>query len=137
MQYTFEFIYEFTGVDCRNYLRDVLYFDMLTLDVDRHFSNLALIQDGGYWKTAPLFDLGASFFSLQHVFKPEMSFQEKLDIMTPQPFSLNFEEQAYLLGPCRIKLNYADITAELKKETQQLQEIVLYQLEKYERIFRA
>lgn len=135
IEFVLDFIYQVTGLDCRQYLNDVLYFDMLTLDVDRHFSNLAIIRKNDGWRLAPLFDFGASFFSLQHVFKPEMTFEEKIGIMTPQPFSRNFEEQAFALGETRIKLNYDGIEKAIKEEKEELQNIVMHQLRKYSGLF--
>jgi len=135
IQFVLDFVYQVTGTDCTQYLNDILYFDMLTLDVDRHFSNLALIKSNSAWKTAPLFDFGASFFSLQHVFKKDMTFKEKLAIMTPQPFSRNFEEQASALGNCRIRLNYKKIEQAIQAESPYFQYIIMYQLNKYKNIF--
>lgn len=137
IQYILDFIYSVTGLDCRQYLNDILYIDMLTLDVDRHFSNLAVIRAGNSWREAPLFDFGASFFSLQHVFKKEMTFDEKCKIMTPQPFSGSLEEQAFALGDCRIRLDYEQIEKDITEEETELKDMILYQMRKYEAIFKG
>lgn len=139
IHYVLDFIREFTGLDCSEYLSSTLYFDMLTLNVDRHFGNLALIKDGDSWRTAPLFDFGASFFSLQHVFRPEMSTDEKYSIMTPQPFDNSFEKQASFFGKCNIQLNYSNLEKDLDRiegMTDEIREIVSRQLEKNRDIFQ-
>lgn len=137
IRYVLDFIFRLTGLNVRQYLCDTLYFDMLTLNVDRHFSNLAVIREPGNWKTAPLFDFGASFFSLRHVFGPELSFQQKLEKMTPQPFSGNFEEQAAALGDCRIRIDYDPVLAEIENEEPEIRSIIRRQLEKYKTIFQG
>ncbi|MCD7957166.1 MAG: hypothetical protein LUG93_15745 [Lachnospiraceae bacterium] len=140
--FVIQFIKQYTGVDCRSYLNKMLYFDMLTLDVDRHFHNLSLIQTEEGFREAPMFDFGASFFSLKHVFPDKMPLDEKFKKMTPQPFSRDFEEQAHLLGECEIKIDYEkvqsyvlDFLREDKKNSEELCELIINQLERYRRDF--
>lgn len=139
VNYVIDFIEEYTGFNCFDYLSNNMYFDMLTLNVDRHFGNLALIcDDNGNWKPSPMFDFGASFFSMQHVFKPEMNLTDKYSIMTPQPFSGSFEEQAKYFGKPNIKLNYNQIPEDLQNIegiTSELTELIHIQLDKYKDIF--
>lgn len=126
---------EYTGLDVTDYLHDSLYFDALTLDVDRHFFNLAVIQSQDGFKRAPMFDFGASFFSMQHVFKPEMSLTEKLSIMQPKPFDSDFLTQADFFGPAHISLNYAKIEKKLQKEPVEIADIVKYRLDVCSHLF--
>lgn len=136
IKYVLDFISRLTGLNVRQYLCDTLYFDMLTLNVDRHFSNLAVIRDLDRWKIAPLFDFGASFFSLQHVFGSELTLQQKLEKMTPKPFSGNFEAQAAALGECRIRIDYDAVYEEMRNEDSGLKELIRYQLEKYKSVMK-
>lgn len=139
IQYVLDFIREYTGLNVSEYLANTLYFDMLTLNVDRHFGNLALIKGHDSWRTAPLFDFGASFFSLQHVFKPEMSLEEKYSILTPQPFASRFEEQASFLGNCNIKIDYVKVYDDLKQVeglTDTISDVIQKQLERHKDIFQ-
>lgn len=109
IEYVIDEMYKITRVDCRQYLKTFAQIDFLTLDVDRHFDNLAFIKEEESFKIAPFFDFGASYFSLQHVFKPEMSLEEKLNIMTPQPFCDNLEKQMKVFGEPDLKLDYDKI----------------------------
>lgn len=132
IEYVLDFMNETTGLDLYNYLGTVLKFDMLTYDVDRHFHNLAVIRSGdNSYREAPLFDFGASFFSMQHIFTPQMTLEEKINKMTPQPFATSFEEQAAYFSGVDIKLDYDKIKDTLAEEPDWLQEIVWHNLEKY------
>lgn len=135
IEYVMDFVNEFTGLDIHNYLGKVLKIDMLTYDVDRHFNNLAIIKTNGGYKEAPLFDYGASYFSMQHVFTDNMSLAEKIKKMTPQPFSVSFEEQAMYFQDVEISLDYDGITRAIKNESSELQEIILFNLDRYKFMF--
>ncbi|MCD8300061.1 MAG: hypothetical protein LUC41_02630 [Clostridiales bacterium] len=128
------FINDYTGLDVRDYLQTTLNFDMLTFNVDRHFHNLAVIRTPEGFREAPLFDYGAALFSLTNIFLPEMTLQEKMAKMTPQPFAGSLEGQAMVLGS-NIALDYAGIRRELRKETADIQEMLEYQLERYRDYF--
>ncbi len=134
IRYVLDFVYNYTGLDVKNYLQTTMNFDMLTFNVDRHFHNLAVIRTQDGWREMPLFDFGASFFSLTKIFTPEMNLAEKIAKMTPQPFSGSLEEQAMALGS-NITLDYDGILQEISAETEDIQEMVLYQLEKYKDYF--
>ena len=136
IEYVLDFMNETTGLNLYNYLGTVLKFDMLTYDVDRHFHNLAVIRSGdNTYREAPLFDFGASFFSMQHVFTPEMTLEEKISKMTPQPFSSTFEEQAAYFSKVDVKLDYDGIKNALSGEPEWLKDIVWNNLENYKAEF--
>lgn len=128
--YVVDFIKGYTDFDCLSYLRDIVNFDMLSLNVDRHFHNLGVIQTVDGYRQAPIFDNGVSFFSLQKIFPPEKSIEEKLQIMTPKPFSGDFEQQAFLFES-KLMFDYDNIRKKLQYESSYVREIVLYQLDKY------
>ena len=136
VRYVTDFVKESSGLDCTKYLKHTMEIDMLTLNVDRHFGNLAIITTDSGYREAPMFDFGASFFSLQHVFKPEMTLKEKLDIMTPQPFADNFKDQMLFFGEPELKLDYENILKELNREPDEVFDIVKYQLEACSKYFK-
>lgn len=135
INYVLDFVYESTDLDIYDYLGRVLKFDMLTYDVDRHFNNLAVIRTEQGYRQAPMFDFGASFFSMQHIFTEDMTLEEKIRKMTPQPFASSFEEQAIFFEGIRLKFDYDAISKKLMSETPNLQEIVVANMEKYKNIF--
>lgn len=136
IEYVLDFAQEAAGLDLYDYLGTVLKFDMLTYDVDRHFNNLAVIRkDDGTYREAPLFDFGASFFSMQHIFTPEMTLEEKIRKMTPQPFAGTFEEQAAYFDQVTIRLDKDGIREALAGEPVEIQEMLEYNLAKYSDLF--
>jgi len=135
IEYVIDFVKEYTDLDIYNYLGKVLKIDMLTYDVDRHFNNLAVIKTKDGYREAPLFDFGVSFFSLQHIFTPEMSLKEKIAKMTPQPFACTFEEQSGYFDKVVVTLDYEGIRKEFKNVEQELQEMILFNLDKYKDYF--
>lgn len=136
INYVLDFVYEATGLDAYGYLGRVLKFDMLTYDVDRHFNNLAVIASGNGYREAPMFDFGASFFSMQHIFTSDMSLEEKIQKMTPQPFSSGFEEQAEFFWDVQFQFDYDGIMKEISLQPPELQEIICHNLEKYKDTFQ-
>ena len=136
INYVLDFMYEATNLDLKKYLGLCIKFDAVTFDVDRHFNNLAVIQTLSGYKEAPLFDFGGSFFSMQHVFTPEMSLQEKINKMTPQPFSASFEEQAAFFQNIELCLDVKGIQKEIQNQSPELQEIVLCGLEMNRDLYR-
>lgn len=135
IEYVLDFVFENTKVDIYNYLGKILKFDMLTYDVDRHFNNLALIKGNEGFREAPMFDFGGAFFSMQHVFKKEMSLEDKINKMTPQPFSTSFEEQADFFKKVKIEFDYNKIKKELAAYPEEIKEIVFSNMEKYKKEF--
>ncbi|MCD7820518.1 MAG: hypothetical protein LUH07_15945 [Lachnospiraceae bacterium] len=135
IDFVLDFIEHYTGVNCQSYLNRMLYFDMLTLDEDRHFHNLSLIQTSSGFREAPMFDFGASFFSLKHVFPDTLTCDEKFRKMTPQPFSRDFEKQVRALGACEIRIDYVQAYTCINDEPEELQELIRMQLERYREDF--
>lgn len=133
--FVLEFINKATSLDCREYLNRVLYFDMLTFNVDRHFHNLAVIKCSKGWRLAPMFDFGASFFSLKSVFPGDMAIEDKIAKMTPKPFTLDFERQANVLGNCLIKLDYDKLGSVSAEFPPDIAELLCSQLNRYKVYF--
>lgn len=65
IKYVIDFIFDHTGLDCSEYLSQILTLDMLILNTDRHFNNLGIVVDAEteICSTAPIFDNGNSFLS--------------------------------------------------------------------------
>lgn len=59
---TCECIFSYTGLDARLYLMNMLVFDFLIANRDRHLSNIEFISGVGYFRFVPIFDNGQSFF---------------------------------------------------------------------------
>lgn len=131
IEYVLDFVFESTRLDLYDYLGKMLKFDMLTYDTDRHFNNLAIIRGDGVYREAPLFDFGASFFSMKHIFTDDMSLNEKIQKMTPQPFSGSFEEQAAYFDKVNIYFDKNGIMNALADEPQEILEMLEYNFEKY------
>lgn len=108
---------------------------MLTYDVDRHFNNLAVIKTREGFREAPLFDFGVSFFSLRNIFTQDMSLEEKINKMTPQPFSSTFEEQAEYFSKVEVTLDYEGIKKEFSDQDLDIQEMLKFNLDKYKDFF--
>lgn len=131
IEYVLDFVNETTGLDLYNYLGLVLKFDMLTYDVDRHFNNMAVIKTADGYREAPLFDFGAAFFSMKHIFTDHMTLEEKIAKMTPQPFSSAFEEQAGYFDKTELKIDYAAVEKQLIDQPEALREIIMHNMRKY------
>ena len=128
-----EFIRDYTGFDCSDYLSKILAFDMLILNTDRHFNNLGIIVDTETEECfeAPVFDNGAGLLSDFTRFPMDNSIDENIKSAYGQPFSSNLEMQAQLAG-VTLKIDYDKLEAALRDEPQSRALTVLkYQLDKY------
>ena len=132
ISFTVDFVKEVTGVDCRNYLSQILSLDMLLLNTDRHFHNLGLIANRKEqsYRPAPIFDNGNSLLSDFERFDRE-SLEENIDQAIGQPFSANLEMQAAAAG-IGLKLDYKKLQKILNDEPDKRAICVLkYQLNRY------
>lgn len=135
VRFVIDFVKEYADVDCTNYLRNILSFDMLTLNTDRHFHNLALIRTKNGYQECPIFDNGAAFLSNYGMFPPYEETKELIFQAAAKPFSGSFEQQAMVLGT-GIKLEYDAIFEELEGiRHKRLREVLEYQLKRYETFF--
>lgn len=136
IRFVIDFIKEYTEVDCTDYLRNILSFDMLTLNTDRHFHNLALIRTKDGYQECPIFDNGAAFLSNYGMFPPYEEMDELISHAAAKPFSGSFEQQAVILGT-EIRLDQKAILKESKKiGHSRLRQILEYQLRRYQTFFR-
>lgn len=135
IQFVTDFVKEYVGIDCTGYLRDILSFDMLVLNTDRHFHNLALIRSDSGYQECPIFDNGASLLSNYGMFPPGEELEEQISCASAKPFSGSFEQQAVVLGT-GIRLDYDAIYEEMEKvQHVRLKKVLKYQLKCYRSFF--
>ncbi len=137
IQFVTDFVKEYAEIDCTGYLRDILSFDMLVLNTDRHFHNLALIRSDTGYRECPIFDNGASLLSNYGMFPPDEELEEQISCAAAKPFSGSFEQQAMVLGT-EIRLDYGAIYEELEKiKHVRLRAALEYQLKRYRKFFAS
>ncbi len=136
IRFVIDFVKEYTNVDCTKYLKNILSFDMLTLNTDRHFHNLALIQTKDGYQECPIFDNGAAFLSNYGMFPPYEEMEKLISHAAAKPFSGSFEQQAVILGT-EIRLDQEAILEEAKKiDYARLRFVLEYQLNRYRTFFK-
>lgn len=88
-----------TGLDIRWYLRDILYFDCLIINEDRHYMNLGICRNGNTYCIAPCFDNGSSLFCTNWTYRRNMSFEENIrrSRSVAKPFSKFFDRHVEAL----------------------------------------
>lgn len=97
--YVLNFFLKYTGLDLKGYFQKIFTLDLLNLNEDRHFGNLAVIrrQDGTY-RTAPIYDNGKSLFVGNTNVDPQAGFEENRRQALSRPFSADCENQFELFG---------------------------------------
>lgn len=136
IRFVIDFVKEYTDVDCTKYLQNILSFDMLTLNTDRHFHNLALIRTKAGYRECPIFDNGAAFLSNYGMFPPYEELEELISQAAAKPFSGSFEQQAVILGT-KIRLDQEAILEEAKKVNhERLRSVLEYQMNRYKTFFK-
>lgn len=135
IKYVIDFIFDHTGMDCSEYLSQILTLDMLILNTDRHFNNLGIIVDAetGIYSTAPIFDNGNSLLSDWEKFHKD-TLEENIEMIYGQPFSASLEAQAEYAG-IGLAIDYDGLERELENEnaSRGLQ-VLKYQLARYRKI---
>lgn len=133
MLYVIDFIKSCTGFDPSEYLGNILMFDALILNQDRHFNNLGVIinQNTEEVRECPIFDNGDSFLSNFTKFPPLDSIEECLNKCVSLPFSANAYMQAKIL-PHSLKLDYDALEKRLESFTKcRATEVLRRQIELY------
>ena len=139
IQYTVHFIEETTSLDVRDYLSKTLSLDYLILNPDRHMNNLGVIanQDTGEYRLAPVFDNGAALLSDVLRFPYGCDWKEYLEKVPGRPFSSNLGLQALEAG-LTLQINYDMLLHKLEKEEDsRAKQVLLYQLQQHEKIYRS
>jgi len=76
------------------YLTALLEFDSIVYNEDRHFANIALIEQNGAYRGTPLFDNGAGLFSdCKYDFPLSKNFQGCRKAVSAKPFAKDFHKQ--------------------------------------------
>lgn len=135
IRFVCDFIREYTGADCGNYLSQILTLDMLTLNTDRHFNNLGIVMDAkkNSCRPAPVFDNGNSLLSDWDRFDAE-TIEGNLDRVVGQPFAANLEVQAQAAG-FGLKVDYKKLEERIAREPESRGLMVLrHQLKRYKTI---
>lgn len=91
-------------VNLENYLGYMIYLDAITLNVDRHLRNIAVIcRNGKPIRPTPIFDNGLSLCSF--VKSDDLSLQDLVEISEAQPFNKDFMEQIKLFDNPEITID--------------------------------
>lgn len=89
-----DFIKEKTGLnDFDKYLCKMIELDMITLNTDRHFSNIAVIKKGLEYDYAPFFDQGRCFALRDDFWKDSNDPEKIIENIYPRLYSGSFENQ--------------------------------------------
>lgn len=92
IKYVLDFFQTYLNVDVYPYLQRVFTLDLITLNEDRHFNNLALLIDttdieNPKYTSAPIFDNGKSLLNGSVGYKPAFSLEENVRRVIAKPFS--------------------------------------------------
>ncbi|MCD7735832.1 MAG: hypothetical protein LUI07_02520 [Lachnospiraceae bacterium] len=135
IQFVVDFIYGFAGLDCTEYLRTLLSFDMLVLNIDRHFHNMGLIKSEAGYRFAPIFDNGAALLSNMTVFPPDELIEDNIEAAVSKPFCGSFERQALVLGT-NIEIDYTGLMAYIETIPHtRAREVLCLQVKRYRKFF--
>lgn len=130
------FLEETTELNCNNYLCNIFGLDLLILNPDRHFHNLGVIfKTDGSFREAPIFDNGQGLGMNFDITPPDLTIEEKVEILTAATISGSFEEQLLASGNI-LQIDYQKLHQILETYPNSMaKELLLYQLEKYKAIF--
>ncbi|MCD7883333.1 MAG: hypothetical protein LUI87_06480, partial [Lachnospiraceae bacterium] len=135
IKFTIDFIKDYSGLDCTEYLRTLLSFDMLVLNIDRHFHNMGLIKSDDGYRFAPIFDNGAALLSNMGIFHPDETIEDNIELAVSKPFCGNFERQAMVLGT-NIEIDYTGLDAYVERIPHaRTRETLRQQVERYRKFF--
>ena len=84
-----------TGFD--QYLTQMFEFDMITLNPDRHYGNISVIEKDDKYNYAPFFDQGRSFALQDSLWDNGKLIEKIVDSVESRPFSGIFSKQTHLL----------------------------------------
>ncbi len=133
IEYTLDFFRDNLNLDVYKYLQKTFTLDLLTLNEDRHFNNLAVIADTtkGEYITAPIFDNGKSLLNGNRSIRKNLSIEENIKRVIARPFSGSHKRMAEYFGR-GFKLDIESALEWLREEPHSLyKQVLMYQLEKY------
>lgn len=138
IEFVVGFVENTTGMNIREYLGKLLTFDMLIVNVDRHFNNIGIVANSmeKQYKPAPVFDNGNSLLSDNGRYDENVSLETNIEKAVGQPFCASLERQAMELD-FGLKLNYWKLIERLKDEPDsRALEVLHMQLRKYESLLK-
>ena len=130
IEYTLDFFRKHLNLDIYKYLQNTFQLDMITLNEDRHFNNLAVIYDSVHNKyiTAPIFDNGKSLLNGNRSYRSAFSIEENVKKVIALPFSGSHKKMFDYFGK-GFSLDVDSALKWLKTEPQSLhRDILIYQL---------
>ena len=130
IEYTLDFFRKHLKLDIFKYLQNTFQLDMITLNEDRHFNNLAVIYDSVHDKyiTAPIFDNGKSLLNGNRSYRSAFSIEENVKKVIALPFSGSHKKMFDYFGK-GFSLDVDSALKWLESEVQSLyRDILIYQL---------
>lgn len=137
-----EQVVELYGYDILPWMTQLLKFDWLILNEDRHFRNISfLVDDKGILKPTPVFDNGAAFLSDCVCYPLSSNISTFLNDIKAKPFSSSFETQVQMIEKYEapklqflsrsISIQMSDLVEYYStKEISRVQELLRYQMTK-------
>lgn len=145
LRFLLDFVRDVTGVDCTEYLYQILTLDMLIRNPDRHFKNLGLILgvDNKY-RVSPIFDNGQGLMQNYTITPPYLDIEEKEQRISAATISGSFELQYNAIKNVykgeRIVVDYGKLYPLLEEKYPKdsvAKAYLLYTLNRYKEMFYA
>lgn len=131
IEYVLRFVEKSCGINIFQYLGKILTLDMIILNEDRHFNNLALLFDGGSFKPCPIFDNGLSLLTGNQSVNWNLPVSENVKRVVARPFSGSHERMVSYFG----RSFEVDTENALKwldaQERSQEKDVLAYQIKRY------
>ena len=124
IEYTCNFVKEYTGTDIRKYLSRIFTLDRIILNEDRHVNNLAIIGKDDGFKPAPIFDNGRSLLTANRSVNWNFDMEENVRRVIAKPFSGSHTAMYEYFGE-GFKLDYKKALKWLKTEDESKERDVL------------
>lgn len=102
-----------TGVDIRGYLALLSVVDAITLNEDRHFNNICLIERGGEYRVAPIYDNGLSLLSDTSDYPMGERVSVLINRVKCRPFNVSFSKQVRYFDFNPLNIRYDDLVDKL------------------------
>ena len=144
INYVIDMVKEYTGgLDMSKYVEKIIYLDMLLLNVDRHFGNIAIkVTNDERFVIAPIFDNGQSLLGGMIGDITEYGIEQTTQRVHSKAFAGSFEAQVIAISNNKIKspfkINYKalynDIITEFSPNNT-IVKVLIYQLKRYKDIF--
>ena len=98
IDYVLRFVSESCSLDLTEYFQRIFTLDRIILNEDRHFNNLALIEEVDSFRPAPIFDNGCSLLTVNWSVNWHFSIQENVRRVTAKPFCGSHERMYQYFG---------------------------------------